>query len=650
MCLVEFSIPKIVITSQKFYLLIFNRVICRTNSYNKTMTNFYSFKSKISMLLMALLPLLSSAQIDLVQTSDNSILAAANNVILSCSDGQFTFENSFGRLYNLNDLGYNSFEVTKVTAAISLIGPNENTVVDISAQVYSTNGGTNSADLALVGSATTTVDGQMGGSLVDIVFTTPVTVSSDAMMIVVTAPNLIGSGSFLYFGGNSNGESAQAFFRSNDSECGISEFTGLSDFGMVDAHLVLFPTGYPTLTCPAGNVFLQSQAEVNQFGIDYPTCTQVTGNLYVQVGEGSSDIVDLSPLGNIVSISGTFQLNNNTFLSDLSGMSNLVEVAGLSLFNNGFTNLDGFSSLSSCQIGVYISQNNNLTNVNALSNIISMEAIIIDNNDVLTDISGLENVEVGTIIPGVGITITNNSALAVCNIPNICEYIANDPTTYLRNISGNLAECIDEQAVVNACNGPADGCTEALYGQYPSSTFVPSCTGAAEVIVTDAWTGEYSLVETTEGVEYTFSSSVATDYITITSEDGSVVLGTFTGSTSAGLAPMDAVVRFYLHENDQCESADINRSRIVQCSIVGVEEVVASSFICYPNPTKDLLNISFDREISTVSIFNILGEVVMNKTVNAKNAQLDIQLLIPGNYIVKALSNETVLTTSVIKE
>src|SRR5690606_29461582 len=66
--------------------------------------------------------------------------------------------------------------------------------------------------------------------------------------------------------------------------------------------------------------------------------------------------------------------------------------------------------------------------------------------------------------------------------------------------------------VAGECNtvGAPDGCLDAENGQYPSTTFVPTCAGAPETITTAAWTGEYSLVQVTAGTEYVFSSSINT--------------------------------------------------------------------------------------------------------------------------------------------
>lgn len=66
------------------------------------------------------------------------------------------------------------------------------------------------------------------------------------------------------------------------------------------------------------------------------------------------------------------------------------------------------------------------------------------------NISGLQGT---TFNPNVnyGLTITNNPALAVCNLTNFCTYLAKPSNTFPRKISGNLSNCLNEAAVKLAC-------------------------------------------------------------------------------------------------------------------------------------------------------------------------------------------------------
>ncbi|GHT33703.1 hypothetical protein FACS189434_08500 [Bacteroidia bacterium] len=109
-----------------------------------------------------------------------------------------------------------------------------------------------------------------------------------------------------------------------------------------------------------------------------------------------------------------------------------------------------------------------------------------------------------------------------------------------------------------------NGCTAATYGQYPSSTFTPSCTGSNETISSSCYAGEYSNVSVTNGTAYTFSSSNSSDFLTITNSSGAAVYAYGTGSVT-WTATSTTTVRFYTHTNSSCGTSAASRSRIVKC-------------------------------------------------------------------------------------
>ena len=112
----------------------------------------------------------------------------------------------------------------------------------------------------------------------------------------------------------------------------------------------------------------------------------------------------------------------------------------------------------------------------------------------------------------------------------------------------------------------APGCLNASYGLYPSTTYTPACVGTVENITTTGYAGEYSNVSLTNGVSYTFSSSNATDYITISNSAGTTVL-TFGTTPVVWTSTLTGTVRFYTHTNDACTEAMVSRTRRIQCSI-----------------------------------------------------------------------------------
>lgn len=70
----------------------------------------------------------------------------------------------------------------------------------------------------------------------------------------------------------------------------------------------------------------------------------------------------------------------------------------------------------------------------------------------------------------------------------------------------------------------------------------------------------------------------------------------------------------------------------------------------YPNPVKDILNLSFDKEITTATIYNLLGQEVITKAINANQGNIDVSSLTSGTYFVKVYADTLVKTLKIIKE
>ncbi|WP_310555453.1 T9SS type A sorting domain-containing protein [Flavobacterium sp.] len=75
-----------------------------------------------------------------------------------------------------------------------------------------------------------------------------------------------------------------------------------------------------------------------------------------------------------------------------------------------------------------------------------------------------------------------------------------------------------------------------------------------------------------------------------------------------------------------------------------------ANFTSYPNPVQDVLNISYRTNISSVSIFNLLGQEVLAKTINASEAKVDMSNLSNGTYLVKVTVDGLTKTIKVVKE
>ncbi|WP_309641697.1 T9SS type A sorting domain-containing protein [Flavobacterium sp.] len=111
-------------------------------------------------------------------------------------------------------------------------------------------------------------------------------------------------------------------------------------------------------------------------------------------------------------------------------------------------------------------------------------------------------------------------------------------------------------------------CLSATDGLYPAATYTATtCDGiTANTITTAGYAGEYSNVNVVSGETYVFGSSIATDYITVSSDDG-------VSAATSGLTPLTwvadvtGVVRFYTHADDLCGENHTFRLRTIKCGI-----------------------------------------------------------------------------------
>ena len=108
------------------------------------------------------------------------------------------------------------------------------------------------------------------------------------------------------------------------------------------------------------------------------------------------------------------------------------------------------------------------------------------------------------------------------------------------------------------------GCLEAVNGQQPFGQYTVYCNNQFQNITTVARAGTFSTVEIGAGRTYTFKSSIATDFLTLSDEAGTEIILSGTGTVT--ISPTtDQVIRFYIHSDDQCGSPTNFRVKSVKC-------------------------------------------------------------------------------------
>jgi surface protein len=84
----------------------------------------------------------------------------------------------------------------------------------------------------------------------------------------------------------------------------------------------------------------------------------------------------------------------------------------------------------------------------------------------------------------------------------------------------------------------------------------------------------------------------------------------------------------------------------LDCATAGVEDENLLTISIYPNPVKDKLNIQGLSSPTKVSIYNVLGKLVLSETTTS---EIDIEGLQSGIYIVKIIDQQKETTRKFIK-
>ena len=85
-------------------------------------------------------------------------------------------------------------------------------------------------------------------------------------------------------------------------------------------------------------------------------------------------------------------------------------------------------------------------------------------------------------------------------------------------------------------------------------------------------------------------------------------------------------------------------------SNIGISENT-DSFKFYPNPSKDYLYLNFgNSNPKTVSIYDLLGKLILSSNYTDKQTQLDIHLLPSGTYFIKITDQSKTITKTFVKQ
>ena len=123
----------------------------------------------------------------------------------------------------------------------------------------------------------------------------------------------------------------------------------------------------------------------------------------------------------------------------------------------------------------------------------------------------------------------------------------------------------------------------------------------------------------------------------------------FCGSQSELSFTSDGTSTYYI----MVEGFDVasgNFSLAVSCESLGTEDVDLSGFNYYPNPTNETINFSALENIERVTIYNLLGQKVVDQSMDVAVGVLNVANLAKGTYIMKVIVGSKTGTFKVIKK
>jgi type IX secretion system substrate protein len=128
------------------------------------------------------------------------------------------------------------------------------------------------------------------------------------------------------------------------------------------------------------------------------------------------------------------------------------------------------------------------------------------------------------------------------------------------------------------------------------------------------------------------------------------------GNELPDTTPLVNGVTYYAESTNEagCPSTDRNAGGrlaiTVTQSTLGTPALTNSGLIIAPNPVKDVLSIDSKQNITSVEVYNLIGQRVLNALPNTQQTQINMSALSAGTYMMKVTAGNSVKTVKVVKD
>lgn len=253
----------------------------------------------------------------------------------------------------------------------------------------------------------------------------------------------------------------------------LTDFTGLEGLTGIEENLEIASNNTPDLSgldnisYISGYLFIGfSWGLTSLAGLE--NLQSVGQSLIIQA---DVDLIDISALGGLTTIGGSLELDDIHSLPNVDGLNNLTFIGDDLYINwaNSLSDLDGLLNLHSIGDELDIQENHTLSSLTGLTGLHSIggKLTIANNYGALTSLSGIENIEPGSISH---LRISGNSLLSTCEVVSICDFLASPIGTIV--IEDNAPGCNSQAEVEAACGvGIAESAvvsSQSLVSIYPN--------------------------------------------------------------------------------------------------------------------------------------------------------------------------------------
>lgn len=191
------------------------------------------------------------------------------------------------------------------------------------------------------------------------------------------------------------------------------------------------------------------------------------------------------------------------------------------------------------------------------------------------------------------------------------------------------------------CSGLSFTDTGGLSGNYSNNQYVvrtitPNVPGAEAVVTFTEFDTEFDF-------DFMFVYNGATTEAPLLGVfSGNDLPGPFTSTAPDGSLTFEFISDQFLTEGGW--------EATVSCVNLSTADNALTAFAYYPNPSTGIVNITAGEEMNRVEVFNVAGQLLLNKELNSREGAIDISAFARGIYIFRVSSGTTEMNFRIIKQ